>query len=731
MKKLSVLLVAAVVALSASAGVNFKTNHAVKKGNKISTELKMKVKDLKAKNAFRVITQQPEGELKSYNRAGQYDYVSSGSLYCGQQTGNRMDIVYAEDGKVYLKNIICGIGSYFGDSWVEGTIEDNVITVPLGQSIYWSDTYQADVVLCWGSTHGGEAENTIYFDIDDRVEEVTYLIDGETITMQGTEGSTGGDYYNIEDYFGTGLSAYWTDDDSWSGFIEWNTVLTEREPVVTPTVITEIPEDAKVYTYARQGYCIYNSWFYGIGMTEVDGKLKVAFSADGKKAYIQNPVWWHDSYGSWVEGDYDWSTLQISVPVGQYLSWNESYEYGIQLFWGDSYVYEDVDEEGETGYYLGTEVDDRTDFITLQIDDDVIGLMGSYGDPDAEFPYNFEASGLYTIWSDDLEWTGALEFTSDELWGKLIDIKPAVPANPTADEWYDCGDESGYSRFYFTLPTTDVDGNPIDQEYLSISIYVDNGDGPEIFTFDYDHYNYDISEDMTEIPYEIYSGGYDFNSSYFWFYRTNEGDNPLFTENIGIQVFYTVDGIKNASEIAWLYNTPEPPTPEDPHMTGYWLVMVQADGTEEYVELNMAQNGDYVTIYDVIYPMYYNVGNFYFMINGVAYGAAEDCTDATLGNSMLNPLTEGTNNTYQVGNGYSYVLGIHFVIDETTGEIAGYTAYVAVGGPVSVDELNAGKTVANVRYFNVAGQEMAQPSGMTIQVTTYTDGTTSAAKVMK
>ncbi len=42
-----------------------------------------------------------------------------------------------------------------------------------------------------------------------------------------------------------------------------------------------------------------------------------------------------------------------------------------------------------------------------------------------------------------------------------------------------------------------------------------------------------------------------------------------------------------------------------------------------------------------------------------------------------------------------------------------------------------GKTVAGVRYFNVAGQEMKQAEGLTIVVTTYTDGTTSAAKVVK
>ena len=51
--------------------------------------------------------------------------------------------------------------------------------------------------------------------------------------------------------------------------------------------------------------------------------------------------------------------------------------------------------------------------------------------------------------------------------------------------------------------------------------------------------------------------------------------------------------------------------------------------------------------------------------------------------------------------------------------------------PTSIDEMNAGKTVANVRYFNMAGQEMTQANGMTIVVTTYTDGTTNAVKVMK
>ena len=48
-----------------------------------------------------------------------------------------------------------------------------------------------------------------------------------------------------------------------------------------------------------------------------------------------------------------------------------------------------------------------------------------------------------------------------------------------------------------------------------------------------------------------------------------------------------------------------------------------------------------------------------------------------------------------------------------------------------VDELVNGKNIAAVRYFNMAGQEMQKVEGVTIVVTTYTDGTTSAVKVIK
>ncbi len=58
-------------------------------------------------------------------------------------------------------------------------------------------------------------------------------------------------------------------------------------------------------------------------------------------------------------------------------------------------------------------------------------------------------------------------------------------------------------------------------------------------------------------------------------------------------------------------------------------------------------------------------------------------------------------------------------------------AKFAVTPRTALDEINGGKTVATVRYFNVAGQQLQQPQGLTIQVTTYSDGTITTAKVLK
>ena len=549
----------------------FKSSHQLASNKLIYDKVKApksRLKDNKKKPPSRVITTQPEGTVKTYNRTGQYDYyASSGVVMCGQQDGNRMDIVYAEDGKVYLRNILCGSGVNYGNYWVEGTIEGNEIHVALGQEIYYSEYYDASILLAWGEAGIKEEDGYVYFTRDERVEEAVYVIDGQTISLLGSEGSTGGDCDVNEDYHGIGLTAYWSDDGSWTGFLEWNTVLTDLEPVVTPQVITDIPEGCTIYTYIRNSGYISNNNASGITNGTTSGKFNVAFDMRNNDVYIQNPAWKHHDLNSWVKGTYDGNTNIITVPTGQYLSWSDEYGYGIQLMWGSTYVYsQNNPETGEDDYHLGTELDERTTEIQFMIDGDNIYLLGTEGDINAEFPENYNATGLMTIYSDDQNWT-SFEFANRDVsglpepMGYMVNLVPAVPANPTDLGFTDCGDESGYTKLEFILPSTDIDGNYLDPGYLSYSIWVDNGNGPELFVFDAETYSYDLTEDLTEIPYSIYNGGYDFYSYSCYFYRTNCGNNPLFINDIGIQVFYTINGEKHASDIVWLYNNGgQPPT---------------------------------------------------------------------------------------------------------------------------------------------------------------------------
>ena len=283
-----------------------------------------------------------------------------------------------------------------------------------------------------------------------------------------------------------------------------------------------------------------------------------------------------------------------------------------------------------------------------------------------------------------------------------------VPANPTADDWYDCGDETGFSKFYFTLPTTDVDGNYLDRENLSYVVWINDGYGEVYqFTFPAEDYTFDLYDDIDEVPYDLYTNAVDFHDYYVYMYRTNEpGYNPLFVRdedhdgNIGIQVFYTAGGTRTQSEIAWLYEVtpPEPPTPTEktgaPTFNGY-----TTDGIHAYF-LEIVETEPSVIYYRVQYP------------DGT-------WTDWAEYEEILSFTSEGKYRVeaYAVAPGKlpSDEIAYEFVLSKITGVL----------------EVVDGKQVANVRYYNLAGQEMQEANGMTIVVTTNTDGTTSAVKVMK
>lgn len=57
---------------------------------------------------------------------------------------------------------------------------------------------------------------------------------------------------------------------------------------------------------------------------------------------------------------------------------------------------------------------------------------------------------------------------------------------------------------------------------------------------------------------------------------------------------------------------------------------------------------------------------------------------------------------------------------------------IAANNPTALNEMNSGKTIASVKYFNLAGQEMTElTDGVNLVVTTYNDGTRTTSKVIR
>ena len=363
-------------------------------------------------------------------------------------------------------------------------------------------------------------------------------------------------------------------------------------------IITEQPE-GEVVSYMRSGELLATS-MYGIENGEQTGRVKLVFAPDGKTVYIQDPLCYAEGSGVWVYGELSEDGLTISVPLGQYAYYDAEFNYGMILSWGST----DYVDLGDDFYWVDFYPDESVTEVQYAINPDngTITMLGSEGDLAQGIPGSYIATGLAGVWDDD---GGLVTIEWNTSWTMMGEATPAIPANPEAIEFFDCGDESGYTRFDFNINLIDIDGNPLDPDYLTYSIFMDND---ELFTFDYDTYGVQngFDTDMTEIPY-AYSGE-DFYLRRVYFYRTNMGDNPMFDWRIGIQLNYTVNGVTNKSDIVYLEVYPE---------------------------------------------------------------------------------------------------------------------------PTAVNELDAASSVSSVRYFNMAGQEMAQPSGLTIQVTTYSDGSTTAVKVIK
>jgi hypothetical protein len=467
-----------------------------------------------------------EGSIQNYILS-----FTTYSIYYSEYdaTGLKFDICIDADGStVYIRTLLPGYNKADDDSpssWVEGTLDGNTITIPAGQQL--CTYYNGAVVLCMEFGKASDSTKarlkatakaqSSYYDDDyddddwswddiwndlwggDENEDIDNLVYQTEFKMTlGDDGSISvadecADWYVVAYGF--------SDDDDYAGIYSYGYNY-EFQPYGDNISFVSLPDDVTIAKYTLKS------------TADDDRTVNVAFG-NNNDIYFQGMVEYYAN--DWTKGTINGNI--VTVEAGQYYN-SDDYYLGM-LGIGH------LTAEGD-GWYTDNKYDyiDKAEFTIsddkseiLYVDEDIYFL-----DLDPTCDYVYGGDGDYCFYAKPV-------------------AKPAVPATPSIS----FGNYNGYDYLLCDIPTTDVDGTELDTDYLTYSLLFDD----VLVTFSPDVY-YGLDEDMTEIPYSFEDDEYDFQVystyHYVFIYDTS-------WENAGVFSTYTVDGVVNHSETAYLYET--------------------------------------------------------------------------------------------------------------------------------------------------------------------------------
>lgn len=441
-----------------------------------------------------IIRQQPEGELKTYARAGMSYYKNYGTILQDEQTGYLMKMVFAKDGKtVYMKDPITQVTA---ETWVKGTKEGNKITMPLYQTLDFNEQENFGVM----TTRLTRESQDLYIP-DFTATSMTFLIDEATgvISLEGTE--KGDVIYGL----------VFTNNLQWNGFGDYESVYTPHNE--TAVIIPENLEKQNwVFSYHQEGKGAY---------------LNVKVATDGNKMYIAGfPMLEQEAA---VVGTINGN--KVVFESDQYLGKVKEME-AIAYFGGAKYRIEEVEYPG-----FGTIKQYRYEFM-----------------PNLEFTYDKEHQILSSGENATFLINGGKpsEGIAYILPGcnpkfNLNDGKAYKPKSPEFTLYEDFSAEEGYYNVELTAPSEDVDGRFILPENLSYQIFIKKNGEVLRYTFLKSNHT-KLEKDMETVPY-LFSDNMTIGAgaSYLYIYGTE-------VEDIAIEMINTTGGQEVRSKRIWAKN---------------------------------------------------------------------------------------------------------------------------------------------------------------------------------
>lgn len=247
-------------------------------------------------NAYGIIVTPGDGKPTTYSRSGMNYCEKDGDAVAGEQEGV-LHFVECENGTVYMQQPVSGYTtSYAATAWIRGKREGNLLYFAPSQPVTYHEYYTSNVSICMGQYVEGEGitadrRSFIVFEESE---------DGKTLTLQGSN--------NV-----TPLGAFFDDDNSWTGYGDYHTVLTFKsnghvEETTEPNWMTEVQNYTLTATDLDEGGKGYNA----------------VLAFEGNTVYLGNFCYWTD-YQHEMNDKYIWIKGQknddgsLTFPKEQYL----------------------------------------------------------------------------------------------------------------------------------------------------------------------------------------------------------------------------------------------------------------------------------------------------------------------------------------------------------------------------------------------------------------------------
>lgn len=398
-----------------------------------------------------LITQQPEGELKTLvGNLGGY-FAILGYILPSTDVGRAVDVVYGNDGNFYIKN---PFSQFATNTWLKGTVDGDVISVDV-QPIYYeaaNDTYDETVCYACKMKYGYvEDYGQNYWSIDFDNPTLKMVVRNDSIIMQNENG-----------YAGLGL---FYEDGEWTGFGEYRKILSPQTDVAVS--LPESASDGKDYVMT------YGRYETGTDTLAIKRQL-VKMYKDGDDYYLTD-LTGHDDH---IYAKGTMADNKLTLKSGQYmgLSTAESYnairyfDYFEAMGWKTVPTYNNAYE-------------DSTYFKD-------------------EFVFDYDAATDRFVGEDNyLSVNGGKTkvnvlagFKNPEL-TPFVEVKGA-PAKPKIYSVEDEYDTHGYSYVEAILSNTTAKGEFLDTRRIYYNLSIDD----EVWTFTPDEYA-NLDEDMTDVPY--------------------------------------------------------------------------------------------------------------------------------------------------------------------------------------------------------------------------------------